>query len=212
MTTDEKLDAYTELQQQLNDALTSKKNEATMLSGGVMATQELTELHNNFILSIKNEMQTSVTNGALDVNSANLALGWISKTSKVISDFLITVRARYDIKTGEALGFKSITQFLASKQEKLKAEQELPVEAGEESAFSTDNERENVAISDEAETLQEEQLPPQAEEYEVLFEEETPPVVHQKKTRRKRPLPLAQIVDDIKQRKATAKRRKNSDG
>lgn len=211
MMINEKLDTYSELEQQLNDAMTSKKNETTMLSGGVMATQELIELHSSFILNIKNEMQTSVTSGALDVNSANLALAWISKTSKVISDFLITVRARYDIKTGEALGFKAMIQFLESKQEKLKAEQELPAETGDESVLSTDNEHENIVGSDEVQTSQEEQFLPQAEEHEVLFEEEAPPAIHQKKSRRKRPLSLALTVDDIKQRKATAKRRKSSD-
>ena len=219
MTTDEKLDTYNELQQQLDNALTSKKNEATMLSGGAKAAQELMELHSSFILKIKDEMQTSVTSGTLDANSANLALGWISKTSKVISDFLITARARCDIKTGEALSFNSIIQFLASKQEKLKAEQELalqteqelPTEITEESVASTDSERENVAACDEVETSQQGQLSPQAEEYEVLFEEEAPPAVQQKKSRRKRPLPLALIVDDLNQRKTAAKRRKKSD-
>jgi hypothetical protein len=102
-----------------NDAvamLEQKKQEIIATSGGVYAMKEAIASHTKHAEKVRGELQDMVTGGKIVPEVANFVLGFVSRSSTVLSDCLSSFKTRYDIKTGEALAYDNVVRVVKVKK------------------------------------------------------------------------------------------------
>lgn len=102
-----------------NDAvslLEQKKQEIIATSGGVYAVKEAISMHTKHVEKVRGELQEMVSGGKVAPEVANFVLGYIGRSSKVLTDALEAFKSRYDIKTGEALAYDNVVRKVKAKK------------------------------------------------------------------------------------------------
>lgn len=102
-----------------NDAvslLEQKKQEIIATSGGVYAVKEAISTHTKHVEKVRGELQEMVSGGKVAPEVANFVLGYVGRSSKVLTDCLEAFKSRYDIKTGEALAYDNVVRKVKAKK------------------------------------------------------------------------------------------------
>lgn len=102
-----------------NDAvslLEQKKQEIIATSGGVYAVKEAISMHTKHVEKVRGELQEMVSGGKVAPEVANFVLGYVGRSSKVLTDCLEAFKSRYDIKTGEALAYDNVVRKVKAKK------------------------------------------------------------------------------------------------
>ena len=102
-----------------NDAvslLEQKKQEIIATSGGVYAVKEAISMNTKHVEKVRGELQEMVSGGKVAAEVANFVLGYVVRSSKVLTDALEAFKSRYDIKTGEALAYDNVVRKVKAKK------------------------------------------------------------------------------------------------
>lgn len=181
-----------------DDALENKKSEISMAAGGVISAGEVLKVHKEFMDKNKADLISSVKEGKLSQEIAQLMMNVSAKSQEIIRKFLTEKLAQHNIKKGEALALENSVKLLKSNYDILVSKKKL-LEAAKLEALEAKNKQQEQKAEVAVAPIS----------FETLVEEKDKKPVTERKRRTKRPDEVEPMATTVRRLKESRKKRNN---